>query len=269
MKNKGFLSLFVGKNNAQSQNRETEKAKEQSLKTKYYLFNRFVIVKKTEDNNGTAEYFIRNTDAHEWKKDPSLYETYFREDFDGISEEIEYDDAKEQIPGFLKTGHLTKEETAGYPPSAPVADYYKTKGVPYYDKSKELNISYWGVTAFDFPEMLKYSPPHETFSDCMDESERDIFDVIWILCLLYRHGMVTQGNLGLSALVTDEMAYCFNVNGVPGLLLYDMCFEYFECFSVHRDYADKRETVAETIRDIIINEGRTVTYAEWEKINSK
>ena len=128
---------------------------------KYLLYNRRTILKIKYNKDGTSKPFSWDFEKHEWKVAWSLYAKYIHGD-DGIFEEIDYDEKKEEILDIRRIrgywfGKAALEEECR--PSKPVIDFFNRTGLTYGDLYRSLeqkdNEKYDLFDAFrDFDDLL-------------------------------------------------------------------------------------------------------------------
>ena len=122
-------------------------------------------------------------------------------------------------------------------------------------------IRYIGDDAFSVVCSANYQPPKAQFYDLLNDLDKDRSVLLWLECLFFRHGMITRETMSKTVFYAgEELLEHFVCDGVPGLLLFDLRMDEIEFFSVKKRYKKRRDPVAETIRDLIRNEGRSVTY---------
>lgn len=118
-------------------------------KCRYLLFNRRVIIKELFDADGHARTFLkRDPEAHTWENAGSLFARYMHCDFDGLEEEIDYDEETEQITALRREPGCWADKgfVESYNPSELVADFLREAGIQYEDiycaPQQEQNESY-------------------------------------------------------------------------------------------------------------------------------
>ena len=114
-----------------------------------------------------------------------------------------------------------------------------------------------------------YWPPEEQFRSCLSDSERKRMEVIWLLCLFCRNGielLSEPAHVFDWGCATWTYQYELSIHGIPTLMSYENYAGV--CFLVAVEHADKRKSVVRAICDLIVREGRSVTYADWTKLQA-
>lgn len=164
------------------------------------------------------------------------------------------------------------KKTDAVPQKTDAAKASKTGFEPYKDERTDLIIRYEGDGCFVFENMHSFFPPDEEFGARTDPDGRSVEEMvretIWLQCLLIKHGMMElDPKVGIGA-AGEEFYYPFVCNGIPGIINVDRVWG-VEGFAVRKDFADRCENVAETIRDIILGDGKNVNYSDWEEIKRR
>ena len=236
--------------------------------SKIYVFDRNYIIKVVSSKHfGNQKHFIRDINNHRWEKASNEFCCFFKENFESLAEEIEYAEENEQIIRFNSVRWLTKDEISECSLSKPIEDYYKDYGLFYADKSAELEIDYkeeysksYTLKSFSFRNQQDFMPPQNEFYDLMNSQEKNTAVLIWYSCAFIKYGITFRplnrhcGKAGL----------LFSYDGVSIRLFESESINGFEFFVAD---SDKCETIAEALRDIIIREGRSITYNDWSSKN--
>ena len=118
-------------------------------------------------------------------------------------------------------------------------------------------------TCFILKNFWTYFPSAEGFSDLMNPEEKELSDLIWFLSLFNKFGMLPTKPALFNGVGLWTSHYDFEIDGIPGILVYDDEYEMISNFSVDPEYSDKRKVLAESLRDLIVSEGKKVSYNDW------
>ncbi len=131
------------------------------------------------------------------------------------------------------------------------------------EKHSKLEIDYkihesisYCLKSFSFINQQDFMPPKKEFYDLLNSQEKNSVALIWFSCILKKHGIALKplnrhnGKAGYR-FCYDEISVRLYKNES------DSGFEFYVAD------IDKCEKIAEALRDIIVKEGRGISYNDW------